>query len=54
MKTSLVTAALAIAAIFLLTSCQLTVTAQPDYSAWLEIVNLIASDVVPRAIIPTK
>jgi hypothetical protein len=51
MKTSIITAAVAIAAIYLLTGCQLTVTAKPDYAAWFE---LFTGDEIPRAIIPTK
>lgn len=51
MKTSFITAAIAIAAIYFLTGCQVTVTAKPDYSAWYQ---LLTGDEIPRAIIPTK
>jgi hypothetical protein len=51
MKTSLITAAIAIAAIFLLTSCQFTVTSRPDYEG---IIQILGGGEIPRAIIPTK
>ncbi len=52
MKTSLITAALAIIVIYLLTGCQVTVTARPDYEGWLE---LLETGDIPRAIIiPSK
>lgn len=50
MKTSLITAAIAILAIYLLTGCQVTVTARPDYEAWFEILG----GEIPRTIIPLK
>jgi hypothetical protein len=52
---SLIVSAIMLVILLSLTGCQVTVTAKPDYNAWLEIVGLTESgEVPPIRIIPAK
>ncbi len=60
MRTSIITAIVAIIATYLLTSCTVTtspdgtVTKSPDYNAWLTIAEMVYGGVVPPVAIPVE